>query len=205
MQLKIHRPRLLVAMLLLIGVMSTSVMLLADDGDEVIKTRFIPFPTVATKAPLLTEEQKQSAVSIVQESGIVESINGAQDWEASRINRRIIEGYNAASMTVVWKEPVDSSGPWVLLHCGGTLQLHSNRGFSGITRLKLSVDLENRDVLGYGVTGEPGEEAIPAPRVPDSPVKILDTNTREQVFIGSRGELDSMGKALLEKLCPTGK
>lgn len=201
MQLKIHRPRLLAAMLLLIGIMSTSVMLLADGGDEVIKTRFIPFPTVATEALPLTEEQKQDAVSIARESGIVESINGGQEWTTSLVGNTQVEGYEAVGLIVEWHEPVDSSGPWAVVRCGGALKQISLRPFSNITQLHLIVDMEEREILNYSVTGEPGKEAVMGPRDPDSSVQFYEIKTGKLVFEQAGKSIASVNQATWDKLC----
>ena len=198
MKLKVHRPRLLIAMLLLIGVLTTSAILLADGGDEVIKTRFIPFPVPPTKVPL-TEEQIQDAERIVKLSDVVELISGGQEWDVARIRRDKIDGHEAVAMTVEWERPVDSSGPWIVPHCDGTRQMFSSRGFSGIKQLVISVDVEDREVLAYSVTGEPGEDPVMAPRDPNVSLKFYDFKTGELVFDGEPGEVPS-----LKKICPPG-
>ena len=198
MKLTIHHPRLLVAILLLLGVMTTSALLLADGGDDEIPTRFIPYPVAPAPVPL-TDEQREDMVNIVKTSGVVELISRNQEWNVVRSRRAKVAGFEAASMIVAWDQPVDSSGPWVIVQCDGARQMFSSRGFTGITQLMVHVGLESREVLAYSVTGDPGKEAAIQPRDPNASMKFYDFKTGELVFDGEPGEVPS-----LDKVCPEG-
>jgi hypothetical protein len=198
MKFTLHHPRLLVSILLLLGIMTTSALLLADGGDEVVPTRFIPFPVAEPAAPL-TEEQKQAMARTVKESGVVEFISGAQEWTFDVIGTPKINGHESASMIVSWENPVDNSGPWTLVKCDGALRMVSSRGFTGITQLMVHVDREDNAVLAYSVTGESGEDPVIQPREPDATMKFYDFKTGEIVFDGKPGEV-----ARLDKVCPDG-
>ena len=128
-----------------------------------IPGRFDGAPT-DNSGPYLTDEEEQNAAAIVRESGVVEQINNGQDWEADfQVSRRAnsLAGTRGVRVEVVWKDPVDSAGPWALVHCGGTRKVVHKQPWSQITRLVTWVDLEGRSVVGYGVTSEP--EDIPQP------------------------------------------
>ena len=87
-----------------------------------IPGRFDGAPT-DNSGPYLTDEEEQNAAAIVRESGVVERINDGQDWEADfQVSRRAnsLAGTRGVRVEVVWKDPVDSAGPWALVHCGGT-------------------------------------------------------------------------------------
>ena len=128
-----------------------------------IPGRFDGAPT-DNSGPYLTDEEEQNAAAIVRESGVVEQINNGQDWEADfQGSRRAnsLAGTRGVRVEVVWKDPVDSAGPWALVHCGGTRKVAHKQLWSQITRLVTWVDLEGRSVVGYGVTSE--REDIPQP------------------------------------------
>ena len=119
---------------------------------------------IDNSGPYLTDEEEQNAAAIVRESGVVERINSGQDWEADfEVSRRAnsLAATRGVRVEVVWKGPVDSAGPWALVHCGGTRKVVHKQPWSQITRLVTWVDLEGRSVVGYGVTSEP--EDIPLP------------------------------------------
>lgn len=116
--------------------------------------------------PYLTVAEQQDAADILRASGIVERINGGQDWEPDlRVLRRAtaLTGTKGIIVEVSWETPWDSAGPWALVHCRGTRKVVHSQGWSQITRLKTWVDVEARSVVGYGVTSLP--EDNPQPRM----------------------------------------
>ncbi len=188
MKFKVYRPRLLIAMLLLIGVLTTSAMLLAEGGDPVIKTRFIPSPVKPTKVPL-TDEQKRDIVAITQESLVVESINSGQDWVVESIRRDGVDGYEAASLIVKWQEPVDGRGPWLIVTCGGKHLAVTMRDISNFTRLIIHVDLEDREILAYSVTADDDDQDFAYDSTAlNYPFKVYDFKTGELRFDGKSSD-----------------
>ena len=61
--------------------------------------------------PPITEAQKQSAVDLVRESGIVEGINSGQAWDITEVID--LPGTRTVNVYVEWDEPVASNGPWL--------------------------------------------------------------------------------------------
>ena len=62
-------------------------------------------------APSLTPAQEQSAVDLVQASGIVDRISGGQAWEVAEVTG--YRGNQRVNVYVEWDNPVESSGPWL--------------------------------------------------------------------------------------------
>ncbi len=62
-------------------------------------------------APSLTPAQEQSAVDLVQASGIVDRISGGQAWEVAEVSG--YRGNQRVNVYVEWDNPVESSGPWL--------------------------------------------------------------------------------------------
>ena len=152
-----------------------------------IPGRFDGTPT-DNSGPYLTDEEEQNAAAIIRESGVVEQFNNGQDWEADfgylrRANS--LAGTRGVKVEVVWKDPVDSAGPWALVHCGGTRKVVHEQPWSQITRLATWVDLEARSVVGYGVTSEP--EDIPQPTLGSynwfSLFKVYDVESGELLMV----------------------
>ena len=93
----------------------------------------------------LTPQEKQDAVDIVKAYGVMERINGGQDWNTDGLN--IWGWYPANRVKVIrfrpkWRDPVDHKGPWAQVHCGGTRKVVHKQSWSQITRLAMWVDLE---------------------------------------------------------------
>ena len=120
MKLKIHHPRILVVLLLMIAALSSSAILLANQGEE-LPTKSLSIPT-GPITTTLSKEDREDAIRIVKTSGVVESINGNQNWEADLVLSTKIAGTEGVRLEALWSEPVESSGPWSLMHCRGTLK-----------------------------------------------------------------------------------
>ena len=156
MKFKIHHPKLLVVVLLLIiGLTSTAVLLAGCQGNSSSEPPV--FPEMPINAQL-TEPDKQEAVDIARNSGIVRDINGDQDWEATEIYRHKIEGAEGIRIIAKWETPVMSDGPWELVRCQGSRKLAVSSQVSNITLLAVYVDMGTREVVGYGVSTPDDEE-----------------------------------------------
>ena len=62
----------------------------------------------------MTAIQRQGVLDIVASSGIVEQVNGGQDWEAYQFWATEIDGVSLIEVYVRWDEPVESSGPMAI-------------------------------------------------------------------------------------------
>ena len=153
MSLKVHHPRLLIMVLLLVvGVTSASVLMARSQPEPPV------FPDVPVNSPLSADEEEK-AVEIARESGIVKSINGDQDWEAKNTYRTKIEGTESVIFVAEWDDPVESSGPWSLVRCKGSRKLVVESEISNITLLAVYVDMEAESVAGWSVDSPSNTEA----------------------------------------------
>ena len=203
--LRIHHPRILLALLLVMGLIGGTVAIIANDQDPYGAPVSLPIPT-----PLpLDEAEKQDAVDIVRQSGIVERIAGNQPWTDSYFFRSAIAGTaNGVGFIASWEQPVESSGPWSLVRCRGTRAFSSSNAWANVTRLKIDVDVELREVVGLSVRFKrpvPGETPpLNAVHVsgagPDYQGTVRDLETREVIFSG-------LAKAAPDdvRICPPGK
>ncbi len=153
MKLKIQHPRILVVLLLIIAAAASAAILLAnEDEEDEFPAKSLPIPAVPIPTPTpLPEQYKEEALNIVKESGVVEGINGGQDWEVTGTFRAELAGSEAVSIHVAWSEPVESTGPWSVISCSGTLKSFSEERWSQVTRLRVKVDMKARSVVGVGV------------------------------------------------------
>ena len=114
MQFKIHHPRILLVLLMVIGAVTASAVLLADRGGSE-PVRSVEIPAAPLKPP--TEKQKQDAIDIAKAYGIVEQINGGQDWTVEHIFWTAVARTQAISFEAKWEKPVKHEGPWSLVKC----------------------------------------------------------------------------------------
>ena len=100
-------------------------------------------PTIRPTLPMPTMDhfQKERAEAIVRHFGVVERINGGQEWESGRITRADLAGALGVSVQARWSEPIDSSGPWFLVHCKGRRKSLSTESWTGITQIEVTIDV----------------------------------------------------------------
>ncbi len=139
-------------------------------------------------------------INIVKKSGVVKAINGDQDWEVDQVISTKLAGTEGARLEALWSEPVESSGPWSLIHCQGTRKMFTEERWSQVTRLVVFVDREDESVAGYGVTSQKEDVPQPVYEVPDGDdsVKIYDAETGEIVYDGSVDDAPSKAKVCAE-------
>ena len=102
--------------------------------------------------PPITESQKQSAVDLVRESGVVERISGGQDWDITEV--RDLPGIRSVYVYVQWDEPVESNGPWLtngapkwLGRQCRNVRSRFHLSISNVRFLRLSVSLESMEIV----------------------------------------------------------
>ena len=194
---KIHHPRILLALLMVIGLIGGTVAVFATQQDA----QPLPIPP-----PLpLGEADEQAAVAVLRESGVVDRIAGSQAWSASDFYRRPSGVYLMAT----WEQPVAYSGPWLDGdNCQGTRALEFSSTWTGITQLAIIVDVENAAVVHYVPHGprraNPAQEAPQRPNPikgsdarPEDQVKVHDLESRTVIYEGP-------GKDAPQE-CPSGK
>ena len=111
-----------------------------------------------------------------------------------------VAGTQAISFEAKWEEPVDHEGPWSLIKCKGTRKLVSPIEWSGVTRVEVIVDINNRTVTGLAVTAEPDEDApVMGSGHLGSVARLYDVESGDIVFEGRGSDLP-----LPEDFCPVG-
>ncbi len=201
MKLKIHNPRILVVLLLMIGALATSAILLANQEDDEFPTKSLSIPT-APIANSISDQYQKEAINVVKDSGVVETINGDQEWKATRVLPTKLAGTEAVAVNVTWSNPVESTGPWSVLHCSNTLKAFTTAPWRQVKRLEVTVNMKTRSVVGLAVISEK-EEDVPLPVMEsldaDDKVKLLDVKTGDIVYEGPVS-----GAPRLEEVCAEG-
>ncbi len=199
MKLRIHHPRILLVLLMMIGAITATAVLSAEQGREPEA-----HPVRLTKAPTkppLTEEQKAEAVEIVRKSGIVEKFNGNQSWIPVKFGRAKLPTSWGVGFSAEWEEPADHLGPWSILQCSLTRRVAATVDWSGFTVLALTVDTTNEAVVGYAAMDNSKDEATPVMGTEhlDAVVKVYDMETGELLIEEKARDLPT-----IYELCPPG-
>ncbi len=145
-------------------------------------------PGPPSNGPYFTDEEEREAVEIIRASGVVERVNGGQDWEPDiRGGSRwsALAGTRGMRVEVTWEGVVNSKGPWALIHCQGTRKAVHKQQWDLISRLAVWVDLDARSVVAYGVTSWPEDnhEPIIGPVSWFSLAKVYDVESGRLLLI----------------------
>ena len=137
-----------------------------------------------------TPEEKRARAEILRDAGIVERINGGQEWEP--VHR--ISGYTGQtgnrklSVEAVWDTPVEHSGPWSWVACDDPRKVVLKQRYSNITRLKARIDLDEGRILHYSpsVWGPDDEQPVFGPVNPLGVVRVYNGRTDEHLITGPK-------------------
>ncbi len=130
------------------------------------------------------------ALEILRESGIVERVNGGQEWKPDlTVRHRVYNRFGTQRLPVEaeWDIPVEGSGPWSWFECYGTRKVSLKQRWSQITRLKAWVNLDAITVETYSVSpGSPyySPQPIIGPMNSISMVRVYDVDTGEHLITG---------------------
>ncbi len=154
---------------------------------------FDPSPLVDDGGPrefYPTAEELQAGAEILRASGIVERINGGQEWEP--VHR--VSGYTGQrgarklSVEAKWAAPVEHSGPWSWTACDEPRKVVTHQRYSNITLLEARVDLDEGRVLEYGpsVWGDDDEQPVRGGSNPFGLVRVYDASTGRHLITGPK-------------------
>ena len=137
-----------------------------------------------------TPEELEAGAEILRASGIVERINGGQEWEP--VHR--VSGYTGQRGTrrltveAKWAVPVEHSGPWSWAECDEPRKVVTRQRWSNITILDAWIDLDEGRVLHYdpSVWGGDDEQPVIGGRNPVGLVRIYDANTGRHLITGPK-------------------
>ena len=137
-----------------------------------------------------TPEEKRAGAEILRESGIVEHINGGQEWEpVYRVSGYTGQtGNRKLSVEAVWDMPVEHSGPWWWVTCDDPRKVVIKQRWSNITRLDTYIDLDEGRILKYdaSVWGPDDEQPVIGPRNPLGLVRVYNARDGEHLITGPK-------------------
>lgn len=198
MKLQVHHPKLLAIFLLAIAAVTAVGLLFASGGDDKEIT-FTPIPVEET-LPTVSNEELVKAMRIAKISGVIEKINDGQGWTHDLVYAEKIDGVEVVSFDATWETSVESSGPWVLYKCKSTRKLTSYARWTNITRLAVTVNIEDDELVVYAPMGHRGNEPVlEVGSHGDREAKVYDTASGDLLFEGTKDELSGFG------MCPPGK
>ena len=137
-----------------------------------------------------TKEEMQAGAEVLRASGIVEQINGGQEWEP--VHR--VSGYTGQRVTrrlaveANWAVPVAHSGPWSWTACDEPRKVVTHQRYSNITLVEASIDLDEGRIIKYGpsVWGDDDEQPIYGGVNPIGLVRVYDAKTGRHLITGPK-------------------
>ena len=137
-----------------------------------------------------TAEELQAGAEILRASGIVERINGGQEWEpvhrASGYTGQ--RGTRRLTVEAKWAVPVEHSGPWSWTACDEPRRVVTHQPYSNITLLKARIDLDAGRVLDHGpsVLGSGDEQPVYGGVNHFGLVRVYDAKTDRRLITGPK-------------------
>ena len=195
-------PRVIEPLLLVMVAIITTQLLGCEPPPATQEVRPQASPTIRPTLPMptLAHYEKEGAAEIVQFLGVVERINGDQDWDPGLVVRTDLAGALGISVQVIWADPVDSSGPWFLIHCKGRRKSLSTEPRTGITQMEVTIDRLGPSVAGYmALDGIKVNQSVDGSDAHQFPAVIWDVETGEILFENILGTPPSD-----EEICPPG-
>lgn len=104
-----------------------------------------------------TEADFAAATAILNSDAQLQGITGGQPVSivsplGSVYAVTLDDGRKLLSLDILWDDPVTSNGPWVLYICGTKWRRVGTGEWSNLRAIRVSVDLERKEVLSYGVS-----------------------------------------------------
>lgn len=154
---------------------------------------FNPSPQVDDEGPrgfYPTTQEMQAGAEILRASGIVERINGGQEWESVHH----LSGYTGQRGTrrltveAKWAVPVAHSGPWSWTACDEPRKVVTHQRYSNITLLEAWIDLDEGRILEYGPSawGDDDEQPVYGGVNPIGLVRVYDAKTGRHLITGPK-------------------
>lgn len=202
MKVQIHHPRILILVLLVVGVLTTVAITVADLDRPVIETQSFSLPSPSTMLPP-TDAEVAQAVSITRESGWVEAIAGKQGWgligpdymgQPKWISIPGSDEYGIR-FTALLENPVESDGPWHMTQCQVTRLREGYTTFRNILAINVIVDMSNRKPIVRSVLAPfHGDQEYMNPEVvsvpPGKETKIIrNTGTGDVLYNGTHEDM----------------
>lgn len=137
-----------------------------------------------------TPEEMEAGAEILRASGIVEQINGGQEWEpVHRVSGYTWQrGTRRLNVEAKWAEPVEHSGPWSWTECDEPRKIVTRQRYSNITILEAWVDLDEGRILHYDPSAWGGDDEQPVIGGvnPFGLVRVYDANTGRRLITGPK-------------------
>ena len=137
-----------------------------------------------------TPEEMEAGAEILRASGIVEQINGGQEWEP--VHRVFGDTWQRGTRRLIveakWSEPVEHSGPWSWTDCDEPRKVVTRQKWSNITILGAWIDLDQGRVLRYDPSAWDGdyEQPVIGGTNPFGLARVYDVRTGRHLITGPK-------------------
>ena len=137
-----------------------------------------------------TAEEMEAGAEILRASGIVEQVNGGQEWKpVHRVSGYTWQrGTRRLDVEAKWAVPVEHSGPWSWTACDEPRRVVTRQQYSNITIMEAWIDLDDGRVLEYSpsVWGGDDEQPVFGRVNPIGLVRVYDAETGRHLITGPK-------------------
>ncbi len=135
-------------------------------------------------------EEMEAGAEILRASGIVERINGGQEWGPVHRTSGYTWQRGTRRLTVEarWAVPVEHSGPWSWTACDEPRKVVTRQRYRNITILRAWIDLDEGRILSHdpGVLEEDDEQPVIGGLNPFGLVRVYDAETGRRLITGPK-------------------
>jgi hypothetical protein len=154
--MNVHRPRVLVGLLVaiaLVGGLATVLAANPTDRDGGV-TSDLGSPREPRRQ--VTDAELEEAVAIAGKSVELKAVLGSQGWRtedgpppyfASMPGRSSV-----VALTASWETPISLDGPWRNVWCMGARIVETHQQWSSVTQLRVWIDIELDEFIGVAVS-----------------------------------------------------
>ncbi len=168
MEVRIARPRTLLAVVLLLAAAGSAITVLAQagDGPDSTKVDFIPLGGSGDggKPVPVSDAETTRAREIVDKDGRLARLTGGQPYELTQVRAGILksgekllrDSDKLVAFDVVWEKPVDSRGPWLELECQRTVTYEIEALWTGLRSVAIFLVIGEDRVVQFapGLTAD---------------------------------------------------
>ena len=152
---------------------------------------FSPSPQVDDEVPrgfYPTAAEMEAGAEVLRASGVVERINGGQEWDAVHRSSGYAwqRGTRRLRVEAKWDVPVEHSGPWRWTKCDEPRLVVTLQRYTNITILEAWIDLDDGRVFKYWPSAKGGDDEQPMYHgaSPLTLVRVYDARTGKHLITG---------------------
>lgn len=173
MTIRVPHPRILLAVLLLVGLVGLVYTVTAEDPTDEPPLEAIPIGP-QRELPTVTRDERASAEAALAADPVFAELTSKTSWKVTSELPGTVDGQKVhVALIIELDTPLDSEGPWKAVHCKGTVSQEFYFPYKGVTTIGAIFDSGGTRLVGFQPLPSPSltfsEDAptVPAPQCPE--------------------------------------